>query len=555
MEGLGEIKVSGLDILVMVAYFAGIICLGLWISRRQAKGGREFFLAGQQMTWPYVGASLFATNISSQQFVGQAGLAFTFGVIAGGFQMIGAMCFMFLAVFFIQTYMGLKLTTSPEFFEQRYNTGCRTIVSFINIMMILLANIAAALYAGSTVLTTLLGWDQGPHADKLFIAGVVIIGVAGGTYTLLGGLKAVMICNFIETMVLVSGGLLLLIFGIHEVGSISDLLEFKDPTGASMWSLVQPKDHAYGWLPMITGTIVLGVHGHCTDQNYVQRALAAKNQYHAKMGALLGGFFKILALFIIASPGVVAGKLAATGQLTVSAPDAAYISLLTHVMPAGLLGICLAGLLAAIMSSVNAGLCGCSSLLTYDFFAKIRKNVSDKDMLRDGRIIMGCLLIFCMFLAPAIKNFGGLFDYLLYVWALLAPPVFVCVLFGLFYPKSNGKAAFATLVVGCVMGMIAFYLLKFPAAEEFKNDLHWYFQNKLNWGFINTIICAIVMYVVSLVTTHTDEDKKKAEYVRQSRDVEPMTDAETKKFRTFLSALIIVFIIVLWFFSPLGIGK
>jgi SSS family solute:Na+ symporter len=368
-------------------------------------------------------------------------------------------------------------------------------------------------------------------------------------------LKAVMICNFIETMVLVSGGVLLLFFGVKEVGNIQELLQFQNPSGGSMWSLLQPWHHDYGWLPMLTGTIVLGVHGHCTDQNYVQRALAAKNQYHAKMGALLGGFFKILALFIIASPGVVAGKLAAMSVLEVPRPDASYVALLTHVMPVGLLGICLAGLLAAIMSSVNAGLCGCSSLLTYDFFGKIRKNVSDKDMLRDGRIIMAGLLVLCVFLAPMIRHFSGLFSYLLYVWALLAPPVFVCVIFGLFYERSNAKGAFATLVAGCIMGLVAFVLLKFPAAAEFRDSLPIYFQNKLNWGFINTIICTIVMFAVSHSTEHTEIDKKKAEYVRQSRDVEPMSEDETKKYRVFLTALIIVWLVVTVFFSPLGIAK
>lgn len=548
-------KLQVLDAALIAAYFVGIVSLGLWISRRQAKGGREFFLAGGKMTWPFIGASLFATNISSQQFVGQAGLAFAVGIIAGGFQLIGAMCFIFLAAFFLQTYMGLKLTTSPEFFEQRYSPGCRTIVSFINLMMILLANLAAALYAGATVLTHLFGWDVGPHANELFWTAILLIGTAAGAYTLMGGLKAVIYCDFVQTIVLVSSGVLLLVFGIAEAGGIGAVLSFQSVDGNSMWSLARPWWHEYGWLPMITGTIILGVHGHCTDQDYVQRALSAGSLYHAKMGAIFGGFLKMMALFVVAAPGVVAAQLVTQGTLVVPEGDSAYVAMLTHVMPVGLLGVCLAGLLAAILSSVDSGLCACGSLLTYDFFAKIRKNATEKDLLKNGRVIMFVLLVCCMVLAPFIRDFEGLFSYLLYVWALLAPPVFVTILFGLFYQRSTARAAFITLLVGSVLGIIAFVVLKFPVAAEFKESLPIYLHNKLNWGFVNTFICAGVMYVLSRNGAYTDEDRRKAEYVGQCKTVAPMTADEQRKYKVFMTSLTVCLVLVLWFFSPWGIGS
>ena len=196
-------KIHFLDTFIIAFYFVGIVCLGLWISRRQAKGGREFFLAGNAMKWPFIGASLFATNISSQQFVGQAGLAFSVGIVAGGFQVVGAVCFIILAAFFIRTYMGLRLATSPEFFEQRFSGRCRVVVSFINLMMVMLANLAAALYAGAAVLTHLLGWQNSPHSNLLFWLAIFMIGIAAGTYTLLGGLKAVIYCDFVQMIVLI----------------------------------------------------------------------------------------------------------------------------------------------------------------------------------------------------------------------------------------------------------------------------------------------------------------------------------------------------------------
>lgn len=547
-------KVGLIDLLAISTYFVGIVCMGLWISRRRARDGRDFFLAGRRMTWPFIGASLFATNISSQQFVGQAGLAFSVGIIAGGFQMIGALCFIFLAVFFLRTYLGLRLTTSPEFFERRFSVRCRMIVSFINLMMVMLGNLTAALYAGATVLTHLLGWDTSSYANFLFWLAVVLIGVAAGTYTLLGGLKAVIYCDFVQMIVLVTGGALLLTFGVVKAGGISEVLSFRNAEGAPMWTLIHPWHHEFGWLPMLMGTIILGIHGHCTDHDYIQRTLSATSLYHARMGAVFGGFLKILALFVIAAPGVVAAKLASNGVLSVQSGDSAYVAMLAGVMPTGLLGICLAGLLASIMSSVDSGLCACGSLLTYDFFARIKKTADDKKLLRDGRIIMGVLLIGCIILAPSIRYFEGLFHYLIYVWALLAPPVFVCVVFGLYWRRASANGAFVTLLVGCVLGLVAFAVLKFPFLGAFRKSLPVYLQNKLNIGFANTVICSFVMLVVSRLSERSEANQARAESIRQSGRALPMTKPETAKYGLFITVLIVIWIVVLICFSPTGVA-
>ncbi|QXD25362.1 sodium/solute symporter [Opitutia bacterium ISCC 51] len=542
-------KIHIIDFLIILLYFIGIISLGLWISRRQAKGGREFFLANNSMKWPFIGASLFATNISSQQFVGQAGLAFSVGIIAGGFQIVGATCFIFLSVFFIRTYMGLRLSTSPEFFEKRYSGRCRTIVSFMNLMMIILGNIAAALYAGALVLTNLLGWDTGEHAEKLYWLSIFLIGIAAGTYTLMGGLKAVIYCDFVQTAVLVSGGAFLLIFGINAIGGWDTLVAAIDGDGRPMWSLYRPWDHDFGWLPMLTGGLILGVHGHCTDHDYIQRALSAGSLYHAKMGALFAGILKTLALFVIAAPGVVAAQYF-QGQNT-GVIDNAYVSLLTSVMPIGFLGLCLAGLLAAIMSSVDSGLCACGSLLAYDFFAKIKKNATEQELLKKGRIIMIVLLIACMFIAPYIRNFKGLFNYLLAVWAFLAPGVFVTVLFGLFYKKSTEKAAFYTLVLGCVLGFAAFCVLSLPGLEGVKNSLPAFYQNKLNLSPVITALCALTMYLVSNYGGRTEQDYTNLLQVKNLSEDLTMSDEETKKYRRFMVVLIGFLLVVIACFSPL----
>ncbi|MFW5893599.1 MAG: SLC5 family protein [Verrucomicrobiota bacterium] len=552
-------NVAPLDLIIIAVYFVGIICFGLWISRKQASGGREFFLAGQQMKWPMIGASMFATNISSQQFVGQAGLAFAVGIVAGGFQLVGAFCFLLLAVVFLKTYIGLGLTTSPEFFERRYDMRARRIVSFINIMLVLLGNIAAALYAGSLVLSDLFGWAALENADMFFILGVGIIGVAAGAYTLLGGLRAIMYLDFLQMIVLVGGGLLLLVFGIQAAGGLGPAFaSLETPEGNNAWNLILPWDHPLGWLPMLTGVLILGIHGHCTDQDYVQRALAAQNLYQAKMGALFGSFLKVLALFAIAAPGVMAAKLVQTGDLAVPVQDAAYSAMVTNILPIGITGICLAGLLAAIMSSVDSGLCAVGSLITYDFLGTSRKRrgESDASQLGEGRVVMLIVLVLCMMIAPLIRDFEGLFNYLLFVWSLLAPPVFVCVLFGLFYSRATARAAFYTLILGIVLAVVAFCFLQLPQFAELRTSTPVYLQNKLNLGFLIAIVCALALILISRFGGATPADREKASQIAQARDRgEEMTPAETTKVRLAVGVMLLLILGVTLLFSPLGMGQ
>jgi len=552
---MSGMRIDLIDIAVIVAYFIGIVLLGLWIARKKIHGGQDYFLASHDMTWPLVGASLFSTNISSQQFVGQAGLAFSIGIAAGAFQMVGAMCFLMLAVLFLETYMGLRIFTSPEFFQRRFSPACRSFVSVINILIIMLGNVAASFYAGAAVLTTLLGWDQSPHEDALFWTAVIIIGVTTGSYTLLGGLRSVIYTDFVQTFILIGGGVITLVAGVIKAGGVAAVLALHDAGGTSMWTAIRPWNHPYGWLPFVTGVVVLGIHGHCTDHDYIQRTLAAKNLYHAKMGAVLASFLKVLALFIIAAPGVVAASI----YHDLKSGDLAYSRLLIDVIPVGLAGLCLAGLLAAIQSSVSSGLSATASLLAYDFIVKRVKNPSDKFVLVLGRAIVFGLLTLAIIWAPFIRNFKGLFNYLVAVWTYTAPPVFVCVLLGLFYRPANAKGAIATLSLGAALSVIGFSVLNIKIAPflRIKESLPMYLQNNLNLSFVITLISAAVMLIVSHATGSSVEDLEKAEAIRRSRtlDLEPMSPGEKRKYRCAVAVFLAAWLVVLIAFSPLGLGK
>jgi transporter, SSS family len=534
-----NVRISPLDLGIVLGYFVFTVALGAWLSRRKVDSGEGFFLAGRDASWPVVGASLFSANISSQQFVGQAGLAYTLGLVAGAFQLVGAGCFVLLAVFFVDVYLGLKLTTAPEFFERRYGSATRLFVAGINVVMILAANLTAALYAGATVLTTLLGWT----APGEFLLAIAVIAGGAAACSVFGGLRSVMWIDVFQATVLVLGGAVTLFAALHQAGGLGALLPMRNAAGDSMWSVVQPWTHAFGWLPLLTGAVILGVHGHCTDHDYVQRALAARSVYHSKMGAVFAALLKIVALFIIAAPGVVAARLLPG----LSRADQAYAEMVTRFVPTGLVGLVLAGLLAAIVGTMAAGLAASSSMLTYDFALKLIPGLTERGRVRLGRVLMVVILLGCSAAAPLISRYSGLFAYLVTLWSLLAPPVFVCVVFGIFSRRADNRGALATLAVGATLGLAAFIALDSPATVA---QLPAYLRNALNVGFVITLICTGVMLLVSRGRT-TDN----ALDIVTASDRSEMTRGEKRRYRWFLGGVACCWVVVVFLFSPWGLAS
>lgn len=535
MTGL---RISPVDLAIVAGYFVVTLALGLWFGRRRIRDSEGLFLAGREATWPVIGASMFSANISSQQFVGQAGLAYSIGLAAGAFQLVGALCFVLLAVFFIDVYLGLKLRTSPEFFERRYSPGARMFVSGINLLMILAANIATALYAGATVLTDLAGGSGG----LMFPFAVAGIAVAAGAYTILGGLRSVMWVDLLQAALLVAGGAVTLVMSLAAAGGWAAVRATHDAAGRSLWSVVQPWDHAFGWLPLLTGAVILGVHSHCTDHDYVQRALAARSVFHSKLGAVFAAFLKVVALFIVAAPGVVAAKLLPG----LDHPDQVYARLVATYVPPGLAGLVLAGLLAAILGTVAAGLSASSSLVVYDFVLRWRPGLSEPARVRLGRVLMAGVLVACAALTPLIRDFHGVFGYLVQLWSLLAPPVFVCVVAGVFWRKANARGAAATLGAGFVLGIATFFVLRSP---DLLAQLPRYLRSPLNCGFVITLVCAAVMALGSAGRAATAVDVATRE---GSGEAGTMSARERRIFRASLAVLLALWVAVTVFFSPWG---
>ena len=539
---MNSLRVTPLDLAIVAGYFLVTLGLGVWFGRRKVANAESLFLADREATWPLVGASMFSANISSQQFVGQAGLAYTIGLAAGAFQLVGALCFALLAMFFVDVYLALRLRTAPEFFEHRYSSGVRMFVAAINIVMILAANIATALYAGATVVTDLLGWAT----TAQFHLGIAVIALAAGAYTIFGGLRSVLWTDLLQSSLLILGGAITVVLCWSAGGGWAAVQPTYDAAGNSLWSVVRPWNDAFGWLPFVTGAVILGVHSHCTDHDYVQRALAARSVFHSKMGALFAAFLKVIGLFIIAAPGVLAAKLIPG----LAHPDQAYARIVSTYVPPGLAGLVLAGLLAAILGTVAAGLSASSSMLSYDFILRATPRMSDAARVRLGRILMAAILVVCALAAPGIRQFKGLFAYLVQLWALLAPPVFVCVVAGVFTRGASARGAVAVLATGSTLGAVAFWALANPAA---KAVLPVYLQSPLNCGFVISVVCAVVMG--SLRERDPARRGAAGAVARVRADgAASMTARERTIYRGTLGVLAAIWIAVVVTFSPWGIA-
>ncbi len=485
---MGTYQANPIDIGIVLVYFVAVMLIGIWKGKDKSGTKEGFFLAGRNLTWPVIGASLFSTGISSAQFVGQAGGAFALGLVVANPQLIGGMCFVLMGLFFVPIYLRMGIYTMPEFLEKRYGPESRMIYAALSIITLIAVRISIVLYAGALVLSEFLG------IDSIFTC-VLIIGLAVSIYTVIGGLSAVVYTDAIQTAMLVFGGGLTLAVGLHMIGGSDVLRSTLEP---SMFQLLKPMDVEapdMPWTSVVFGLTLVSIFYCCNDQEVVQRAIGAKNEFHAKMGGIFAGFLKIAALFVIVLPGLVAKVLYPD-----AVPDKAYSIMVLNILPVGVSGLVLAGLLAAIMSSLDSAFCATSSIVTIDFYQKFKKNVSDKELVLVGRTL-GCVIFgISMLWAPYIRKFGLLYIYLLRYYAYISSPFVACFIFGIFCKRVNRAGAVVTLASGLFLGL---GLMVATTAEplkdympEFLVNMHFYHLNI--WLFL---IATATLFAVSYLTS------------------------------------------------------
>jgi len=498
-----------LDWTVIALYFVVVFGVAFWSGRgRVAQGDSgEYFLAGRNLGWFVVGASLFASNIGSEHLVGLAGTGAASGIAVAQFEILASLILILLGWFFVPFYLKSGVFTMPEFLERRYGAGARWYLAIISIAGYVLTKISVTIAAGGIVFSALMGID--------FWTGALIVVVATGIYTIYGGLRAVMYTDLLQMFILIGGAVLVTVTGLSALGGWGELQRVAGPEMMSLWR--PANDPNFPWTGILLGAPILGIWYWCTDQYIVQRVLAARDRSQAVRGTLFAGYLKLLPLFIFVLPGVIAWALAQSGQLELGESDAALPALVAALLPEGLRGIVVAGLLAALMSSLSSVFNSCSTLVTWDVYRKLHPEASERRLVLVGRISTLVLVALGLLWIPLMKLISGqLYQYLQSVQAYIAPPIAVVFLLGILWPRANSQGAMAALLAGGVIGIARLVAELNKAALDgwllFFADI-----NFLHFAALLFAVCTVILVAVSAVTRAPDAARVKPLTIRAAR--------------------------------------
>jgi SSS family solute:Na+ symporter len=491
------------DLAIIAVYFVMVFGIGFYFSRKE-RTSEDYFLAGRNIGWFAIGASLFVSNISTEHFIGLAGSGATSGLAAGNFEWEASVILLLLGWVFVPFYLRSNVFTMPEFLERRFNRNCATYLASISIIAYIFTKISVHLYAAAIVLERVVGWNQWTAA--------IILVVATGIYTIAGGLAAVIYTDLVQTLILLAGAIALTIIGLDKVGGFAAL---RAAVPASYFHMVKPiSDPDFPWTGIFFGAPILGIWYWCTDQVIVQRVLSAKDEGHAKAGTIFAGFLKILPVFLLVVPGIIAFALypqlfnIVNGSVTNG--DIAFPTAVVNLLPTGFVGLMIAALLAALMGAMSSVFNSASTMVTLDFYKKLRPAASEKQLVTFGRIATGGMVVLGLLWVPFIHVLSAqLWVYLQSVQAYISPPIAVCFIFGILWPRLNGQGAISSLLVGFILGAVRFVLEVLDKTSHYQSPAIRALidMNFLHYSIVMFIVCALVLIGVSMLFPAPERNK------------------------------------------------
>jgi SSS family solute:Na+ symporter len=540
------------DWLMIAAYFGVLFGVAWWVVLKSKDTAADYFLAGRNLGWWVVGASIFASNIGSEHIVGLAGSGAKDGVTMAHYE-LHAWCLLMLAWVFVPFYARSMVFTMPEFLERRFSPASRYVLSVVSLLTFIVSKIAVGIFAGGVVFSTLLPdlcIQWGPIYIDSFWLGSVLVIVLTGLYTALGGMRAVAYNDAVQTIVLIIGSAVLTFYGLHTLGGWGELRRICGSEMFNLWKPLIPPGVEGTWAPVIeknaAGELVkqawyfncnfpwlgmaicapiIGLWYWCTDQYIVQRALGAPNQQTARRGCIFAAFLKLFPVYLFLIPGLICFALAKSGKVAelssmvqngVTVPheaQAAFPMMVKHLLPPGLRGIVVAGLLSALMGSLAGVFNACSTLFTVDLYQKWKPKAEQHELVRMGRIATVVMVLIALAWIPVVRGANSLYEYLQAVQGYLAPPIFVVFFFGVFFKRLNAKGCFWAMVVGFIVGIFRM-LVDTPIIMKWKGFENGYTQGSVLWIVNNinfqyfsvliTLISIAVMVGVSYVTSQPD---------------------------------------------------
>ena len=422
-----------IDFILFALYLVLNIALGIYVARRKGADTRAYFLAGEGLPWYAIGGSIIAANISTEHFIGMVGVAYAVGFVVAQWEWGNWFTFSALIWIFLPYYIRGGLYTMPEFLERRYNATCRYLFAVCSLVLWIIAQMAVVMLAGGKAMKGMFGLDE--------TLTIVCLAVMAGSYTIYGGLTSVAWTDFLQFVVMMIGGLVVTVMGLHHVGGLHNLML----VAPEKFKIIYPiTDKDYPWFGVFSLFISVGIWYNCTNQFIVQRCLGARSEWDARMGVVFAGFMKILLPMLVVVPGIIAFKL----YPALADKDQAFPTLVRDLVPAGLSGIVMAGLASGMLSHISSVLNSCSTVFTMDLYKPaFGRGRSEAHLVRVGRLSAFAILVLATLLAVWFTHRKlGVFDLIQNTGAWVAAPIAAVFLLGVMWRRTTAFAATFVLI-------------------------------------------------------------------------------------------------------------
>ncbi|MFQ5928982.1 MAG: sodium:solute symporter [Acidobacteriota bacterium] len=546
MESAAISGFGGWDWFTLGLFFLGLIAIIWWVLKQKEETTADYFLAGRDAGWIAIGASIFASNIGSEHLVGLAGTGFESGMAMAHWEM-HAWLILVLGWVFVPFYARSRVFTMPEFLEKRYCSGARSFLSIISLVSYVLTKVAVTVYAGGVVFKTVLGIDEWMGIDFFWIGALSLV-VVTGLYTIFGGMKSVLYTSVLQAPILIIGSLVILIVGLNQLGGWGELERI---CGEQMRLIRPASDPKFPWTGVLFGSAIIGFWYWCTDQYIVQRTLSAGSQTAARRGTIFAGYMKLLPVFIFLVPGMIAFAMNQKGLISLESSDAAFPTLVATLLPAGMKGIVVGGLVAALMSSLASLFNSSATLFTVDFYKKFRPDSTEKHLVFVGRLATAAVVVLGIVWIPLMKLIADvLYEYLQIVQSLIAPAIAAVFVMGVFSKRVTGVAGLTGLVVGFAIGMLRLVLMIFQSHLDPEGLLYQIVAiNWLHFCIFLFLLTVAIISVVSLFTRKPNEEQIKGlTYGSSTAEQIAETRASWNKWDVFHTSIVVGVVVAFYIY-------
>ncbi len=518
-----------LDWIVIGIFALALIGIIVWVFRQKEETSGDYFLAGRGASWIAIGASIFASNIGSEHLIGLAGAGASSGMAMAHWEIQGWMILV-LGWVFVPFYSRSMVTTMPEFLERRYNKESRTILSMISLISYVLTKVAVTVYAGGLVFKEVFGIESIWGIDFFWVSAVGLV-LLTAVYTVIGGMKSVLYTSVLQTPILLLGSIIIVVLGLRALGGWDEMIRIASATpvneyGDSMTNLIRSnRDQDFPWLGVFIGSAVIGFWYWCTDQFIVQRVLSGKNEKEARRGTIFGAYLKLTPVFLFMIPGMIAFAMAQKGVVingqvfALTNSDAAFPTLVATLLPAGVKGLVVCGILAALMSSLASLFNSSAMLFTIDFYKKYRPEASERRLLHVGRMATVVVVVLGVLWIPVMRSIGDvLYTYLQDVQSVLAPGIAAAFLLGVVSSRPTPKGGMWGMIAGFIVGVLrigakvlytsqakadGFADVKLWAAETGVTNWFYTLFYDVNWLFFSGGMLVFSILVIMVVSRFT----------------------------------------------------